>query len=203
MTRIYFVRHGETEWNASLRYQGHADIPLSDAGIAQARALSNRLKTTQFVAFYASDLSRALQTAEIVAEPHGIRVQSLPQFRETHFGEWEGLTYKEIVDKYPQDMRNWQSNPVGTVIPGGESLGHVATRVNQGLAQVLEKHPEGNVLVAAHGGTIRVLLTDILGMELSHYWKLRQDNTAINIVDFYGEKAIVATINDIHHLDKE
>lgn len=202
MTRIYFVRHGETEWNASLRYQGHADIPLGDAGIAQARALSERLKTVKFAGCYASDLSRALQTAEIIAEPHGLVVQSLPQLRETHFGVWEGLTYNQIVDQYPEHMRNWQSDPVSTVIPGGESLGDVAERVNQGLAMVLKQHQEGNVLVAAHGGTIRIILATILGMDLSHYWKLRQDNTAVNIVDFYDERAIVMTINDIHHLDQ-
>lgn len=201
MVRLYLIRHGETEWNATLRYQGHADVPLSELGKAQAQALAKRLKAVKFVGFYASDLSRAYETAQTVAAVHGQEVQAVPELRETHFGVWEGLTYKEITEKYAEEMRNWQADPVGTIIPGGESLGDVAKRVNAGLNKLLKKHTEGNLLVAAHGGTIRVILATILGFNVADYWKLRQDNTAVNIIDFYDEKAIIVTLNDIHHLD--
>jgi len=200
MTKIFLVRHGETAWNNQLRYQGHSDIPLSEKGRAQARALSHKLAGETFNAFYASDLTRARETAEIIAQPHGLPVITKSQLRETKFGAWEGLKYSEIMERYPEVLASWTTDPLSTRIPDGESLRDVAERVMAGLAEIIENHPEERVVIAAHGGTIRIILASILHMDLNQYWRLRQDNTALNIVDFYNEKAIVSLVNDVSHL---
>ncbi|MDA8234804.1 MAG: alpha-ribazole phosphatase [Clostridia bacterium] len=201
MTRLFLVRHGETAWNSEMRYQGHSDIPLSEKGLAQARALSKKLAAEDFDAFYASDLSRARETAEIIAQPHGKAVITKPALRETKFGAWEGLKHCEIQERFPEVLEKWVADPYSIKIPDGESLQEVSDRVMAGLEEILKNHPDERVVIAAHGGTIRVILASILGMELNQYWRLRQDNTALNIVDYYGEKAIVALVNDISHLN--
>ncbi len=100
MTKLLLVRHGQTLWNHVARYQGHTDIDLSDTGRTQAKLLSMRLAGVSLQAVYASDLRRALDTARIIAEPHDLAVQALPQLREINFGAWEGLTFKEIKAGY-------------------------------------------------------------------------------------------------------
>ncbi len=201
VTRLYLVRHGETDWNKNLKYQGHRDIPLSDEGIAQARKIALRLSTEKFDSAYASDLSRAMQTAQIITSFHQLEVMALPELRETNFGLWEGLTYREIDEQFHDIMKGWRSNPRETKIPGGESLGEVADRCWAGLNRVLDENPGGNVLVVAHGGIIRIAVATVLGMNLNEYWKIRQDNVSLNIIEFYGnDRAIVCLLNDTNHL---
>ncbi|SHI45660.1 Histidine phosphatase superfamily (branch 1) [Desulfofundulus thermosubterraneus DSM 16057] len=118
--RIYLVRHGETIWNAELRFQGHSDTALSPRGLEQARALARRLRGENFSAFYASDLQRALNTARILAEPHGLPVVPLKALREINFGAWEGLTVAEIKNRYPRELQQWWHDPLHTRVPGGK-----------------------------------------------------------------------------------
>jgi len=202
MTRLYLVRHGETEWNHSLRYQGHRDIPLSERGRVQARKIARRLSTEKLDAAYASDLSRALETAKTIAEPHRLDVKIMPELRETNFGDWEGLTYAEIDSRFHEVMKGWRTNPRETRIPGGESLGDMAERCWLGLNKIIEDNPDRNVLVTAHGGIIRIAVATVLGMNLNDYWKIKQDNVALNIIEFYDQdKAILCLLNDTCHLD--
>ncbi|HEX3032954.1 MAG TPA: alpha-ribazole phosphatase [Bacillota bacterium] len=200
MGRMFLVRHGETIWNNELRYQGHSDIPLNEAGRQQASKLADRLKGEKIDYFYASDLSRAMETAQIIAEPHAKTVTGVELLRETRFGVWEGMKFTEIQEMYPELWEKWKVDPRGTLIPEGEYLDHVAARVMQGIREIMTRHPHDTVLVAAHGGTIRLILAELLQMDLSNIWRIRQDNTALNIIDIYGDRPIVAVINDIHHL---
>lgn len=201
MTRIILVRHGETIWNKELRYQGHQDIPLSEKGRDQAGKLSARMSTEKIDAFYASDLSRALETAHIVAGPHGLPVLPVPELRETNFGKWEGLTYNEITTAFSEDMQRWRENPLVNRIPGGETLKEVADRCMAGINRIVAAHPNQTVLTAAHGGTIRVVVSSVLGIDLNNYWKIKQDNVSVNIIEFYNhDRAIVCLLNDTGHL---
>lgn len=202
MGRMFLVRHGETIWNNELRYQGHSDIPLNSAGKEQASKLAERLKGEKIDYFYASDLSRAMETAQIIAQPHGKTVTGVELLRETRFGVWEGLKFTEIKEKYPEIWKQWQVDPRGTLIPEGEYLDEVAVRVMQGIKEIINRHADDSVLVVAHGGTIRLILAELLEMDIRNLWRIRQDNTALNIIDIYGDRPIVATINDIHHLGK-
>ncbi|RDV83420.1 alpha-ribazole phosphatase [Ammonifex thiophilus] len=200
--KIYLVRHGETIWNHALRYQGHADIPLNERGKRQAEALAERLKGEEFAAFYASDLQRALDTARIVARPHGKEVIPLASLREINFGAWEGLTREEIKKRFPEVAERWWQAPYHTRLPGGETLAEVAARAVGTLKEIAERHPESKVLVVSHGGTIRAAIGYLLRMDLNQYWRLRQDNAALNIIElFEEEKAILMLFNDTSHLN--
>lgn len=201
MTKIILVRHGETIWNRELRYQGHQDVPLSEKGREQAIKLRERLAAEKIDAFYASDLSRALETAGIIARHHGQEVLPVPELRETNFGRWEGMTYNEIIAAYSEEMQKWREDPLANRIPGGETLQEVADRCMAGINRIIARHPDQTVLVAAHGGTIRVVVSSILGLDLRNYWKIKQDNVAVNIIEFYdNHRAIICLLNDTGHL---
>lgn len=201
MTRIYLVRHGETLWNKDLRYQGHRDIPLSEVGLAQAEKISARLAAEKLDVIYASDLSRAMETARIIARPHNLPIKTEPRLKETNFGLWEGLTYKELNEQFPEDMNGWRTNPRDTKIPGGESLAEVMLRCKEGMDALIKENLNRTILLVAHGGIIRMIIAEILGMDINSYWKIKQDNVALNIIEYYGEdRAILCLLNDINHL---
>ncbi len=201
MTRLIIIRHGETIWNSEFRFQGHSDIPLNEQGRVQAGKLAKRLESEKIDQIYASDLNRAVETAEIIANCHNKPVQKLDLLRETKFGAWEGLNFSEIQKKYPDVWEKWRDNPRDTIIPEGEALEEVAQRVMQGIKQIVAKHHDETIAVVTHGGAIRLILSEILDMDMQYIWRIRQDNAALNIIDFYGERIIVSLVNDISHLE--
>ena len=149
-TTILLARHGETDWNAARRVQGHTDVPLNERGREQARALAEELHAEPLDAVYASDLLRAHETARIVAERKGLDVIVLPELRERHFGTWEGLTDREVLARYPEAR--------GGSWGDGETREELSRRILPALERIAESHPDGRVLVVAHGGPLRVAL---------------------------------------------
>lgn len=201
MVRVFLVRHGETLWNKSLRYQGHKDIPLSDIGKKQAEKIGLRLSKEKIDAVYASDLIRAVETAEAIAKYHNLEVNKFQELRETNFGCWEGLTYPEIVEKYEVIMFNWRENPMQTKIPEGECLEEVVQRTTSTFWKIVKKHQGQQIVIAAHGGTNRIIMAGLLGMDYKEYWKIKQDNVCLNVIEvFNNNRAILCHINDICHL---
>ena len=150
-TTILLARHGETDWNAERRVQGHTDRPLNGTGIAQARALAEELSADAIDAVYSSDLERAQQTAEVVADARGLPVETLPELRERDFGTWEGLTDEEVFERFP-DAR---SGPWGDA----ESRDELGARILEACKRIASRHPGGSVLVVTHGGPVRAMLT--------------------------------------------
>jgi broad specificity phosphatase PhoE len=146
MTTILLARHGETDWNVEGRLQGWDDRPLNETGRAQARELARRLAETPFDAVYASDLSRARETAEIVAEPHGVPVVIDSDLREMHYGSWSGLTRSEIEERFPGAERH-----------DGETREQHLERVLASADRIARRHPGGRILVVSHGGSMRAL----------------------------------------------
>jgi len=146
MTTILLARHGETEWNRIGRYQGWADPTLNETGREQARSLAAQLRSTPIDAVYSSDLRRAHETAEIVAEPHGVPVVVEPGLREVNVGEWSGLTRAEVERRFPGGER-----------PGGETREQHAARVLAAAERIARAHPGERVLLVSHGGTMRAL----------------------------------------------
>lgn len=144
MTTILLARHGETDWNREGRWQGWADPPLNDTGRAQARELAEQLRGTPFDAVYSSDLQRARETAEILAEPHGVPVIVDRDLREIDIGSWSGLTRAEIAERFPDGVR-----------PDGETHEQQAARVRGAVTRIARDHPGERVLIVGHGGTIR------------------------------------------------
>lgn len=200
MTKMLLVRHGQTIWNHVARYQGHTDIPLNDTGRTQAKLLSLRLAKEPLQAVYASDLIRALETARIIAEPHGLAVQALPQLREINFGAWEGLTYQEIKNRYSDLADIYQSSPGKLRIPDGETFQELMERAYGVVTNLVRSHNSSTIAVVTHGGTIRAIICSLLGLDLSHVNQIRQDNAALNLIDYYGEYGILSLLNDTCHL---
>lgn len=200
MTRIIYVRHGQTEWNSSMRYQGHTNVPLDETGRKQAKAAAKRFANMKIDAVYASNLDRAFETASIIAEGLQLPVQSVPAFREICFGEWEGLTYNEIHEHWPKLLEGLYSTPGDLGIPGGESFEGVQRRATHKVSELVAAHPDQTILVVSHGGTLRTILSAALHLNLNYIWNIRQDNTAVNMIDYYGERTIVSLVNDTSHL---
>lgn len=201
MTKLLLIRHGETLWNYHSRYQGHTDIELSDAGRSQAELLSKRLSDQPLQAAYASDLRRALETASIIARPHNLAVQTLPQLREINFGAWEGLTYKEIRARFGGLVDSWHASPATVRIPGGETFQDLVARAYGAVTDLVKKHDSATIAVVAHGGTIRAIVCVLLGIDLNHLFRIKQDNGALNIIDFYEDYGILSLLNDTHHFE--
>jgi probable phosphoglycerate mutase len=172
MTELVLVRHGETDWNAEGRLQGHTDRPLSDYGRGQARRLAEELAGEQFDAIYASDLARARETAEIVGARLGLPVVLDPDLREKDWGNWEGLTSTERLG----------------VELVGESTEQHQIRMLAALGRIAAKHPYGRVLVVTHGGSMRRVQTEVLGfampvVENCGRWECVWENGAAVAVD--------------------
>lgn len=156
MGTLLLARHGETDWNLEQRVQGHTDRPLNATGRAQARALADDLERESLVAVYASDLRRARETAEAVARAHRLTVVCDPDLREKNFGTWEGLTDVEIERRYPDAVRGRWGD--------GETTEAVSERAVAAIQRIRRRHPDGDVLVVSHGGTLRAILAH-LGVE--------------------------------------
>ena len=200
MTRLIIVRHGQTIWNLERKYQGHSDIALTEKGLKQAEAVAVRLAAEPVDAVYASDLSRAFKTAECIAAKHNLKVGLVPALREIKFGDWEGLTYEEITARWPGLLGKLWSTPDELEIPGGESFHQLKARAYDAVTKIVAAHPEQTVAIVAHGGTIGTILCAMLNIHLNHVWSIRQDNTAVNIVEYYEGRPTICLLNCIRHL---
>ncbi|MGE5372823.1 MAG: histidine phosphatase family protein [Solirubrobacterales bacterium] len=202
--RVILVRHGLTELNEAGRYQGSRDIPLSDQGRWQAAQVAGRLAAEKIDAVYASDLSRAYDTAVIVAEQHRLPVQKVPAFREINFGHWEGLTGGEIVAEFGQEIYDlWLYRPAESVIEAGDNLHDFAERVSQGWRSILAGHGEDDtVVIVAHGGVFMVLGCLLMGRSLNDIRKYYQHNAAISILTVEHGKAGFELLNCCAHLEE-
>ncbi len=186
-TRLYLVRHGEIAGSGQFRYNGQTEVPLTSRGIEQYRALSERLKAEPVAACYTSDLSRCLQGAEMLCAGRGIRPIPRPELRELSFGDWEGLTWSELEERYPKQWQARMNDFVGYRVPGGENLNDLRERVLPVIGEVVERHRGGQALVVAHGGVNRVVLLDALGAPPSSMFRIEQDFGCLNIIDYYPD----------------
>ena len=201
MTKIILLRHGETEWNRLGKYQGQSDIALSEKGRCQAQTLAAHFPVRTLQAAYASDLQRAMETARVATSSFGCTVTAEPRLREVNFGDWEGLTYAEINEKWPNALNQFFSDTTKITIPNGESFETLKQRSDVAINKILEKHKKETVVVVAHGATIRAMICSALNLPLDYVWRIRQDNTAVNMVEYHKNNNIVTLLNDIHHLN--
>lgn len=202
-SRLFIIRHGMTHWNSEGRYQGHTDIELNSEGIAQAFALQRRLQYVDLEAVYSSDLSRAYKTAEIIAQPHGLKVKIAPGLKEINFGVWEGLNYHALKQEYPEQLQVWLEKPHLLNVPQGETFSSVRDRAVAEANRIMEGHPDGNVAFVTHGGTIAALICGLLGQPLEKMWQYKQKNTAVNILRKEGPRYELELLNDTSHLVQE
>jgi broad specificity phosphatase PhoE len=196
--RVWFVRHGQTAWNEQGRFCGHTDIPLSVRGGAQAEWLARflHIAITRPVHVYSSDLSRARETANVLAAPFHVPVQTSPAWREIDFGAFEGLTYQEVETRFPGKL-GFFMEPDRYAPLDGESLTHVVERTQAALTQLMgNESPSHDSIVVSHGGTLRALLCTLLGMPLRRQWQLRVDTASVSAVDlsFDEHGSLLATL---------
>jgi alpha-ribazole phosphatase len=197
--RLWLVRHGETMWNREKRFCGHQDVALSPLGEAQARWAGEQLCDSPVVALYSSDLQRAHQTAEIIARNCSAppTIKSSPAWRELFFGAWEGLTYPQIVSRFP-DQLDFFTDPMQVSPPDGESLATLLQRVQAAFAQLTQDAlslPSGDIVLVSHQGPLRVLVCCMLSMPLDHHWQLRFDHGSLSALDFLvGVEDVASTM---------
>ncbi len=200
MPQLIVARHGETQGNAEHRYQGQNGTPFNATGLAQAERLAERLANESIDAILCSDLRRALQTAEPVAKRLGLEIVPDARLREVDVGEWEGLTFADIEERYPDFMADWMTDKGYTRIPGGESAFDMAQRIEDLVISLRTRPDEETILLVTHGGWIQVLLCVTLGLpyERRHQFMLR--NASVTVLSLYGEHTILELFNDAHHL---
>lgn len=201
MTRFILVRHGQTEWNRVERFRGRADVPLNDVGLAQAAATGRRVVAEwRPTAVYTSPLSRAVATAEAIAAPLGLPVVPLEGLTDIHYGEWQGLTPEEARARWPDLVHAWYTAPATVKIPGGESLAELRERAMAAIRELATRHPGQTIAVVSHTVVNRVILLAVLGLGNERFWRLRQDNCAINVFEAEDGDFALVTMNDTCHL---
>ena len=195
-TRIYLIRHGEVEGAGTRRYNGHADVPLSERGIAQYHLMKERLTDKDISACYTSDLIRCSVGAEIICSRLGLTPVREPRLRELDIGIWEGKTWAELMDKYPQEWQARIADIVNYRVPRGESLKDLHDRLIPAINDIVERHKGEDVLVVAHGGANRVILLDVIGAPLSSLFSIEQEYCCLNIIDYFADgKAVIKLLN--------
>jgi probable phosphoglycerate mutase len=200
-TRIFLIRHGATVLTAEDRFAGSTNVQLSDEGRLQAARLSARLEGESIAAVYASPMDRTMETAKILAQPHGLEVLKKDGLREISHGHWEQLTRAEVDQKFPEEAAEWEMDPYTFAPAGGESGLAVTARALPTLIEIVRAHPCANVLVISHKATIRLLLSSLLGFDPRRYRdNLDQSPAALNIVDFKDlTRARLTLFNDTSH----
>jgi alpha-ribazole phosphatase/probable phosphoglycerate mutase len=200
-TRIFLIRHGETLWNLEKRCQGFTDIPLSETGEKQAELLSRALSRETLAAVYASDLIRARRTAEIIARPHGLAVNTDARLRELNQGELEGQNMEGLLAHHAELLKNWMADPAHTRMPRGESLLEIQGRGWAAVSEIAARHPGAAVAVVAHNLLNVAVISKALGLDLNHFRRLKQHSSAINEIEFGNHGTVLIRLNDVHHLD--
>jgi broad specificity phosphatase PhoE len=201
VTRVFIVRHGATVLSVEDRFAGETDVELSDEGREQTRHLAQRLSREKIAAAYASPLGRTMETARILAAPHGLDVQIRNGLREISHGHWEQMTRREVEEKFPEEAAEWEKDPYTFAPFGGESGLAVTARALPVLIDLVRQHPGENILVVSHKATIRLLLSSLLGFDPRRYRdNLDQKPAALNIVDFRDAgRARLTLFNDTSH----
>jgi len=207
MTQLLLARHGETEWNAAGRIQGQQNSSLSARGRAQVQKLAQRLAPVPLQAIYASDLTRAMQTAQIVADAHGLPVRPLPGLRERSYGAWEGLTPEQVeAADYEGWYRYYVTREFDAPVSGGENWAQVRVRMGAARDQARADFPGlgDTVLLVGHGASLRTLIADALDAPLPMLRHFHLENTSLSRLDYRPDHpARIVLINDTSHLDAE
>ena len=201
MTRIILARHGETEWKRVEQFRGRADVPLNETGLAQAKAMAQRVAAEwRPVAICSSPLARAVKTAEAVAWHFGLSVQVHPGLIDIHYGQWQGLTPDEARARWPEVIDAWYNAPHTVSIPGGETLDELRARAMRTVNELSARHQGQTIVLVGHTAINRVILLGVIGLGNEHFWRLRQDTCAINTFEVEGGFFTIGSLNETYHL---
>ncbi len=200
-TRLYLVRHGATQLTAEDRFAGSVGVDLSDEGRHQVQRLAERLHGEDIKAVYCSPLSRTVETAAILCRFPGVTPIHRDGLREISHGRWEGLTRREVEERYPEEYASWEADPFTFAPQDGESGLGVLARALPVVRDIVVAHPNQRVLVVSHKATLRLILSSLLGFDARGYRdRLDQSPACLNVVDFRDPvKARLMLFNDTSH----
>jgi len=201
-TRVFLIRHGETLWNQEQRCQGFTDVELSEKGLEQAQKLARYLaKNIYLSAVFSSDLRRAKQTAEIIAQKQLLTVQVDPRLRELNQGELEGRNLMSMLENYPALLEKWMNSPKEVVMPGGESLVQLQARAWDAFTDIVERNQGANLVIVAHNLCNVTILSKLLELDLNLFRRIKQYSAALNEIEIGPHGPVILRMNDTHFLD--
>ena len=196
------MHHGETEWNRDGRIQGHTDVPLNQLGRRQVKTLAKRLAESQFSTVYTSDLSRAVETAQTIVGGSDASIKTDADLREFSYGDWEGLTLKEAESKDSglfAELMKLENNEFSG--PNGETTPQVLDRVRRFYAsEAPNLDPSDDILIVAHGGSIRALLVCLMELPDELFWQFGVDCASLSVISNHSDKRVLEFWNDTGHL---
>ncbi|MGI5839949.1 MAG: histidine phosphatase family protein [bacterium] len=198
MLRMLLVRHGESMGNVDRKFSGYTDDELSTLGKEQAKKVAARLREEKIAAVYASDLTRAYDTAAAIAAEHGLPVEKIPGLREINFGDWDGVLAAEITAKWGEELARWREDPLLVRAPGGETYTEVKERFLTALESIAARHQDGTVAVVTHGGPIAALYCGLLQ---KRFYECAVPNTAVCELEFGPEGVKAVSHGDARHLE--
>ena len=202
MTHLFLIRHARSTWNANGRIQGQADPPLDDVGREQAHRLAERLRDDQPIALYTSPLQRARETADIVGQALGIGVMPDERLKEYDVGDIAGLTWEQVVERYPDIAQRWAKAEEGAKFPGAEEGGAFRDRVAAVFDEIVTRHGKGLPGIVTHGGVLGAYINHLIGLTT---WRspFRFDNASLSIVEVDLARSRILLLNDVCHLGEE
>jgi len=199
MAEILLIRHGETDYNKNGKFGGLSDIELNAFGKEQARILAEYLKDEEIAYFYSSDLKRCVDTGiHIACSNEKVYDSSL---REMSFGEWEGLAYDEIKQKFPAELKSWESDWINYIVPGGESFTDMSSRVIKRFEEILDKHKAGNnrIAIVTHSGCIRAILANYITGSFENCWKFSINNASVSRLNCSNGYTYLKSLNETRY----
>jgi broad specificity phosphatase PhoE len=200
-TRLFLIRHAETDWNAARIFQGQMDSTLTARGLVQAEDLARRLAAEGISAVYSSDQGRAMRTAEVVARELRLTVMPAPELREIDCGDWTGRSYDEVRAGWPEQFGDWKERPHLHCMPGGESVAQVLQRGLSFVEEAWRRHPGESVCAITHHTIVRAVLCHLEGCPLSELWRgSRQPNCAVNLLEMRDGEVQIIAVADTSHL---
>ena len=200
MTEIILVRHGETKWNVGEVFRGRVDIELNATGIKQAEKLAEYLGNRRLKSIYSSPLRRALKTAEIIARHHKIEAAIAPGLIDFNYGQWQGLSHREVKDKYKELYGEWVNHPERIKMPDGESLENVRQRAMAVVTEIITGY-NGTVVLVSHRVVNKVLICALLGLGNSHFWNIKQDTCGTTTFTYENGRFVLTRHNDTSYLE--
>ncbi len=194
--KLYLVRHGQTDMNKEKLYYGWTDCPINEQGKKQAKALQCFFENIKYDKIITSDLKRAVETAEIINNGRNVPFEKRKNFRELHFGDWEGGHYKALKQKYPDEFTKWAEDWKNFTIPKGESFQAFYKRVERELDDVIAQTPEENtILLVTHNGVMSAVLCVLLGMGFDGFWKFFLEQETYCLVSIKKGNVLLEKIN--------
>ncbi|MEL7072238.1 MAG: histidine phosphatase family protein [Cyanobacteria bacterium J06581_3] len=198
---LYFLRHGETTHSQTGGYCGFLDPGLTDSGLQMAQAFADTYKALSWQAVFCSPMKRTIATVLPLCEATGLEPQLREGLKEINYGEWEDKTPAFVKENYGDDFLRWQREPAWNPPTGGETTVEIASRASLVIAEIQEKYPDGNVLVVSHKATIRIVLCNLLGIDLGRYRdRIDMPVATVSMVNFDEHGPMLVKLGDRAHL---